>query len=402
MLIWGGGRRRGNFLAFTLVELLVVIAIIGVLIALLLPAIQAAREAARRMQCTNHLKQIGIGVHNFHDTMLGLPPGTLGSNTSHGAYSLCLWPLLYPFIEQQNLYSYIQLRGFGGTASGAWWGPYWWTNDSTSATAPMNDEIRKQFGSVPIYQCPSRRGGGVQITPFDAPVASESLVYNSSPSVPPYGPRGCYAFVLSHQYVPGSGSDSQAHNGNYWASFTSSLNYAIPQTVGPFRIAMFGAGTTTSTWKPRDTMAWWADGTSNQILVGEKHMPSSVFEKCEGATSADNYKGFKDCSYLGAGTTIRLTAVGIVRNSNSAAQIGNMSQGTLAVLSVPNDEKTTAVGFNTAGENGVINFGSAHPNVVNFLIGDGAVRPFPLTTPGSTLAALGTVNDGTIVEIPTP
>ncbi|TWT38997.1 DUF1559 domain-containing protein [Blastopirellula retiformator] len=88
---------------FTLVELLVVIAIIGVLIALLLPAVQQAREAARRMQCANNLKQIGLGLHNFHDTYNHMPPG--GSRSAHGGYT---WgAFILPFVEQTNVWDAI-------------------------------------------------------------------------------------------------------------------------------------------------------------------------------------------------------------------------------------------------------------------------------------------------------
>ncbi|MDR2439768.1 MAG: DUF1559 domain-containing protein [Planctomycetaceae bacterium] len=98
---------RSSPFGFTLVELLVVIAIIGVLIALLLPAVQAAREAARRMQCVNKLKQLGIATHNYHDTHGSLPTGMSRihrtiTNTNQHKFGLFLH--LCPFSEQQTLY----------------------------------------------------------------------------------------------------------------------------------------------------------------------------------------------------------------------------------------------------------------------------------------------------------
>ena len=120
---FSGKSRKGR--GFTLVELLVVIAIIGILIALLLPAVQAAREAARRSQCTNNLKQLGIAAHNFHDTYRHLPAAShqklfwdpaigWGSASKYR----CSWgfiPVLLPFIEQTALYDDFLTNHLGKT-----------------------------------------------------------------------------------------------------------------------------------------------------------------------------------------------------------------------------------------------------------------------------------------------
>ena len=100
-----GSSRRNK--GFTLVELLVVIAIIGILVALLLPAVQAAREAARKMQCSNHLKQLALACHTYHDTYKTLPAGYL-EKPNYGAplNNVNLWgwgALVLPYMEQEEL-----------------------------------------------------------------------------------------------------------------------------------------------------------------------------------------------------------------------------------------------------------------------------------------------------------
>ncbi|MDR1270931.1 MAG: DUF1559 domain-containing protein [Planctomycetaceae bacterium] len=191
---------RSSPFGFTLVELLVVIAIIGVLIALLLPAAQAAREAARRMSCSNHLKQIGIGVHNFHGTFQGLPPAAVG------LHSFSTFVFLYPFIEQTPLYE--RLDGLKESAAGNFnigiaayvyragdTANDWWAGNNGYIQNPLNDEERKAFGYVSTYVCPSRRGGGSNIV--TAGEDGTSAAYSRS------GPTTDYATVM---LVPPAGS----------------------------------------------------------------------------------------------------------------------------------------------------------------------------------------------------
>src|ERR1700752_1631611 len=102
---------------FTLVELLVVIAIIGVLVALLLPAVQSAREAARRMQCSNNLKQIGLAFHVYEGSYRVLPPETMCAG--NGAHGTTAFTFILPQIEQNPLWEKLAAVGMGAQVS--WW-----------------------------------------------------------------------------------------------------------------------------------------------------------------------------------------------------------------------------------------------------------------------------------------
>lgn len=139
--------RRGRS-AFTLVELLVVIAIIGVLVALLLPAVQAAREAARRMQCSNNLKQIGLGLHNHHDATGSFPAGYGWNKQSNAASWTKTWgwgARILPFIEQGTLAMSLDVtrREFNEVLPG---------NNSSSWPPAMVELIRTRINT---YMCPS-------------------------------------------------------------------------------------------------------------------------------------------------------------------------------------------------------------------------------------------------------
>ena len=203
----------GNRAAFTLVELLVVIAIIGALVALLLPAVQSAREAARRMKCQNHLKQIGLGLHNYHDVHGGLPPGGMATPPTTATTAndgLGFHVLLLPYVEQDALF-----RQFNGS--------------QTYIVAPNRD-----LGAVKMvmYLCPSA--------------------------------INLYTENAGENAATGAKGWTTHYHGNMGPNDLATNRYEVIQSTngGQARQGVLGRDTKTR-------LAEITDGTSNTFLVGE-------------------------------------------------------------------------------------------------------------------------------------
>jgi hypothetical protein len=372
------------------------------LIALLLPAVQAAREAARRMQCTNHMKQIALSVHTFHSTRDGLPPIAVY------AFGQSIFSLLWPYSEQQANADLIDTTGgpphhYGhipGTAMRNTH-PRWWF-------ARLETAQQTALGGVSFMKCPSRRAG-VQI--FDS--------YDRDPENPVGGPRGDYATIVAKRGgVP-------HWDGHDWSRIAYLITPSTPDfdwiagsaqqhQRGPFRLPsltfLAGYGNQWQhhdrimSWNVSDTMARWQDGTSNQLIFGEKHIPTWALglQQANGGLIQGNSRYSWDITYINA-LVDGMHNTGFARAIIDVGHGGGRSQPIARSPREPGPMITEqhGEGINVAHGWGIdFGFGSSHPGTLNFALGDGAVRGVSVTTHPRILADLAIVNDGNAVSLP--
>jgi len=239
--------RSQKRIGFTLIELLVVIAIIAVLIALLLPAVQQAREAARRSQCKNNLKQIGLALHNYHDTHGVFPPGNIAALTPNanncyvGSWSAAMpgapWTvLILPYIEQSAIYN---LLDFNGTF------PAGYTDAATNITKFNPQTSGPLYAKLAAYRCPSSSGTPAWV--------NSATVSPAVPGIPLNNYHGCTGGGIIAP--PTSQGDANAVACNVGIGVS-------PEWVTVWKNGAFGVNS-------RRSFRDFTDGSSNIILVGE-------------------------------------------------------------------------------------------------------------------------------------
>jgi prepilin-type N-terminal cleavage/methylation domain-containing protein len=330
--------------AFTLIELLVVIAIIAILIALLVPAVQKVREAAARTQCINNLKQIGLALHNFHDSNKRLPPGCASDTppfgtppTGHGSS----WKVyILPYIDQGPLYSKWQFTGGSG-----------WEN--TNNTNLVNNVV------VPAYRCPS---------------SSLPEFYNGNPAG-----GASNSMVTSYTGISGS------YNMGY-ADPVLGTNTCCNGNDG----VVSGSGMLYPLSKVKLTDV--SDGTSNTIMVGEQ---SNHLRDANNQPVTGNYQCITSQGPHGW----------IMGTSNTtpppAGQNRSMNCTTVRYL-INQKGLTQASGGTTENAGCNVPLSSNHAGGACMLFGDGTVRFWPDSTSAITIAYACGRNDGQPYLDPAP
>ena len=332
---------RRNSRGFTLIELLVVIAIIAVLIGLLLPAVQAAREAARRTQCTNNLKQLGLALHGYHDTINRFPSaltfmaGTPDVPTGIGSP----FAAILPYIEQKNVQDLL---------------------DPTQPWVNVSPTVAKM--TLSIFMCPSDTG----------------------PS--PYH----YPFFDSWGLPVGStfGSDSYGLSKGLNDAMCLSAGYGPPPVTNESGMFAFNSFR---------QISQITDGTSNTFLLGEA---AGGYPICNGIGCTTPYpSGLSVHMWLvGGHSQPGWVASGFVYSGNECSTVERLNK--VAVTDSVHDVANT---FNCTpsyrgGPHHVTNFRSFHPGGANFLLVDGSVRWVKQTISMPTYRALSTLQGGEIIS----